>query len=122
MSSSEFRFHTFTRRDVLWLLPLMFGAWILLMVFGLDADVAFLGGISSAIISVIGFAYREAYRDARYWITIAAYGLIHAAVFGVLGGGWIPKPTVAIVPVFLLDYVVMAFLLPKISGIKFYYD
>ncbi|KUO54675.1 MAG: hypothetical protein APF78_03890 [Sphingomonadales bacterium BRH_c3] len=122
MSESQFRFQTLVRRDLLWLLPLMFVVWVGLAMAGLDVDSSFLAGLSSAVIGVTAYAYREACRDIRFWATIGFYSLVHIVAIYTFGGDWLPSPTIAISPLFLLDYMVMAWLFPKVSRINFNYE
>ncbi|MBD3746398.1 MAG: hypothetical protein IE932_09315 [Sphingopyxis terrae] len=122
MSAAQFRFQTLVRRDLLWLLPLMIGVWVGLALIGLDVDSAFLAGLSSAVVGVTAYAYREASRDIRFWATIGFYGLVHMLAISTFGGDWLPSPTIAISPLFILDYMGMAWLFPKISRIGFNYD
>jgi len=39
-----------------------------------------------------------------------------------VGGEWIPKPAVILAPIFILDYLLLAFLFPTLSGLKYEYD
>jgi|GEM_PF-2546662 len=89
---------------------------------GLDVDSSFLAGLSSAVIGVTAYAYREACRDIRFWATIGFYSLVHIVAIYTFGGDWLPSPTIAISPLFLLDYMVMAWLFPKVSRINFNYE
>ena len=122
MTAADYRFHTLVRRDLVWLIPLMFAVWAALAMVGIGVDLAFLAGVSSATIGVTAFAYRDAYRDIRFWATLAFFCLAHVLIFCVVGGSWIPKPAAAVTPLFLVDYMAMAYLLPKISRIKFAFD
>jgi len=100
----------------------MIGVWLGLALLGLDFDSAFLAGLSSAVIGVTAYAYRKAYRDIRFWATIGFYDLVHMLAIATFGGDWLPSPTIAISPLFILDYMGMAWLFPKISRIEFNYD
>ena len=100
----------------------MIGVWVGLALVGFDSDKAFLAGLSTAVIGVTAYAYREASRDIRFWATIGFYGLVHMMAVSTFGGDWLPSPTIAISPLFLLDYIVMALLFPKISRIAFSYE
>jgi len=100
----------------------MFVVWVGLAMAGLDVDSSFLAGLSSAVIGVTAYAYREACRDIRFWATIGFYSLVHIVAIYTFGGDWLPSPTIAISPLFLLDYMVMAWLFPKVSRINFNYE
>lgn len=100
----------------------MIGVWVGLALAGLDVDSAFLAGLSSAVIAVTAYAYREAFKDFRFWATIGFYAVIHALAISHFGGDWLPSPTIAIAPLFLMDYMGMAWLFPKISRIDFSYE
>lgn len=101
------------------MLPAVLGGWIVLAISGVDGEVGFLLALSGFAIGVTAFSYRAAYRHAGYWATLATYVLVHVVFFSIVGGGWLPMPTGLISPFILLDYFVMAFLLPKIIGVKF---
>ena len=122
MTPTHFKFQTLIRRDLLWLVPLMLGVWIALALSGVDVDAAFLAGLSSVVIGVTGYAYREAFREISFWATMTFYCLVHGLVIAALGGDWLPEPAIAISPIFILDYIGMAWLFPKISRIDFSYD
>ena len=89
---------------------------------GVDDDSAVLAGLSSAVIGVTAYAYWDASRDVRFWLTITIYCIGHALAITTFGGDWLPSPTIAISPLFILDYVGMAWLFPKISRIKISYE
>ncbi|MBL0948929.1 hypothetical protein [Brevundimonas sp.] len=118
-TTTDLRFHTLRKRHNLWLIPLIFGAWFALSKCGLDVDVAYLLSVSGYAIVVTAISYREAYRHVGYWVTIASYFLVHWLFFTLVGGSWIPTPAMVLTPFFILDYIVMAFLLPKFIGVKF---
>ena len=122
MSAKQYKFQTLVRRDLLWLLPLMFGVWGGLLLAGLKVDLAFLVSLSTTVIGVIGHAYREARNDVRFWAVIGLYGLVHWLAITLVGGDWVPSPAIAISPVFILDYMGLAWLFPKISRINFSYE
>lgn len=119
MSEPTRQFRTFERRQLLWLLPLMLGIWIGLAQAGIDVDVEFLAAMSAVPIIVTAFSYRDAADDPRYWITIMGYCAIHIVTLRFIGGDWIPAPAVALTPLFLFDYVLLAYLFPKLSGLRF---
>jgi len=96
--------------------------WVSLAYLGLDVGLAFLMGLSAAMIAATAALYRDARNDARYWIAIVGYSIVHVLVLSVTGSKWIPKPAAAMSPVFILDFVVMAYLLPKVTRIEFVDD
>ena len=119
MNGPPRQFRTFERRQLLWLLPLMLGIWTGLAHAGIAVDVAFLAAMSAVPIIVTAFSYRDAADDLRYWITIAGYCALHELALHFIGGDWIPSPAVALTPLFLLDYLLLAYLFPKLSGLRF---
>ena len=112
-------FYVFRSRDLLWMLPATLGGWIVLAICGVDFEVGFLLAVSGMAIGVTAFSYRAAYRHAGYWATLGAYAFLHVLFFSFVGGGWLPMPTGLFSPFILLDYFAMAFLLPKVIGVKF---
>ena len=97
----------------------MIGIWAALGFAGLDFSVAFLAGMSSVPIGVTAYSYRDGASEPRYWITVALYCIAHILALWLAGGGWIPKPAAALTPFFLADYLLLAYLFPKLSGIAF---
>ena len=106
-------------RDFVWLLALMFGIWFALTYDGLDRDLAFLIGMSGAIIAGVACIYWAARSDIRYWAVISAYVLLHVLFFAFIGGKWMPHPAGLITPLFMLDFLVMAVLFPRLSRVSF---
>jgi hypothetical protein len=119
MKTEPRQFHVLRRIDIAWLVPLMIGIWAVLAYTGVDFSVAFLAGMSSVPIAVTAYSYREGFDQPRYWVTIALYCIIHALALHVIGSSWIPKPAVALTPIFMLDYLLLAYLFPTLSGIIF---
>ncbi len=97
----------------------MLGIWVVLTWAGIDSDVAFLAAMSTVPIGVTAFSYREGRNEPRYWITIAGYCVIHVLALRLLGSDWIPRPAIALAPLFILDYLLLAYIFPKLSGISF---
>lgn len=105
----------------MWLIPLMLGIWAVLALAGTDVDVAFLAAMSAVPIGVTTYSYRDGGNERRYWITLAGYCLVHVLALRLIGGDWIPRPAVALTPLFILDYLLLAYLFPKLSGLKYDY-
>jgi uncharacterized membrane protein AbrB (regulator of aidB expression) len=118
METAAYRFRTLGPR-ALWFplccLGLVFGIGIFLG----QVAIGWLLAMSVAVIVITGQAFSDAKAEPRFWATLAGYGLVHIGILSFSNEAWIPKPTAAITPVFLLDYLAMAWAFPKLSGLRF---
>lgn len=107
------------RGRALWLplcsLAVVFGAGIYMG----HAATGWLLGMSAAVIAITGQAFSSARAELRFWTTLAGYTVAHIIVFAPSTEAWIPKPTSAITPLFMLDYLAMGWAFPKLSGLCF---
>lgn len=101
---------------------LWIGLWAALALLGVNFNRAFLLGASSLPIVITAYSYREGGDAVQYWLVIGAYCLLHIAVFAGVPSGWIPARAASLLPLFIPDYILMAYLLPKLSGIAFVYE
>ena len=106
-------------KGALWL-PLA----ILITIFGAAIYVdraasGWLLAMSFAVIAITGQSYADAIHRLRFWITILIYCALHLVTLSYSTKTWIPKPTSAITPFFILDYLAMGWAFPKISGLRF---
>lgn len=99
----------------------MLAIWAVLTSSGVSSDLAFLAAMSAVPIGVTAYAFRDGANEPRYWITIVGYCVIHALALRFAGGDWIPQPAVVLAPLFILDYLLLAYLFPKLSGLKYDY-
>ena len=118
METAAYRFRTLGPR-ALWFplccLGLVFGIGIFLG----QVATGWLLAMSVAVVVITGQAFSDAKAEPRFWATLAGYGLVHIGILSFSNEAWIPKPTAAIMPVFLLDYLAMAWAFPKLSGLRF---
>ncbi len=75
--------------------------------------------MSLAVIVMVGQSFADAKGEVRYWMILAAFAVLHGVILAFSDEQWIPKPTAAITPVFILDYIAMGFAFPRLSGLKF---
>lgn len=83
------------------------------------AAMGWLAGMSCAVIIIVAQAFADASREPRYWYALGLFVLLHMGILAFSSERWIPKPTQAITPVFLLDYLLMGFAFPRLTGLKF---
>tara|TARA_B100000678_G_C17829250_1_gene350375 strand:+ start:142 stop:516 length:375 start_codon:yes stop_codon:yes gene_type:complete len=118
MVSPCYQFRTLRARD-LWLpLTLLFSIFFVAILFERPAQ-GWLIGMSFSVIVMVGQSFADAKSEGRYWMVLAAFAVLHGVILAFSDEQWIPKPTAAITPVFLLDYIAMSFTLPRLSGLKF---
>ncbi|WP_159976930.1 MULTISPECIES: hypothetical protein [unclassified Novosphingobium] len=97
---------------------------VLFLVFGsaiyIDrAATGWLVAMSFAVIVITAQAFGAAKQEPRYWSALMLYCLLHLGVLSFSNEAWIPKPTSAITPLFLLDYLAMGWAFSRISGLQF---
>ena len=108
---------TLRRRDIwIGIVPLL--SLLSLFAYFEDIDRGLLAGMSAAVISCVGLMYWDARQSPRFWATITAIILAHAAMVYFADENWIPNPTLALTIPFLIDFVAMAWFFPKLSGIR----
>jgi hypothetical protein len=59
--------------------------------------------MSAVPIGATAYAFHDDAGKARYWLTLAGYCVIHCLALRFVGGDWIPKPAVALAPLFIFD-------------------
>ena len=108
---------TLRRRDIwIGLVPLL-SLFSLFAYIG-DSDRGLLAGMSAAVISSVGWMYWDARQSPRFWATMLAFIIAHAAIVYFADENWIPIPTIALMIPFLIDFVAMAWFFPNLSGIR----
>jgi hypothetical protein len=118
MSAPLRQFRVFRKRHLAWLIPVMLIIWVVLANSGLSIDVAFLAAMSAVPIGATAYAFQDGAGKSRYWLT---YCVIHGLAMRFVGGDWIPKPAVALAPLFIFDYLLLAYLFPVLSGVEYDY-
>lgn len=90
--------------------------------FGESQEVAFLFALSTVPIGSIAYQFGDGANEPRYWLTLAGLSALHCVAISTMGGDWIPKHfSIVALPIFLLDYVMIAYLFPKLSGLAYEY-
>src|SRR3990167_11230226 len=98
---------TLRRRDIwIGLVPLL--SFFSLFAYLGDSDRGLLAGMSAAVISCVGWIYWDARQSGRFWATMIAFIVAHAAIVYFADENWIPNPAIALIIPFLIDFFVMA--------------
>jgi hypothetical protein len=118
MGSPAYKFRTLRLRDA-WLPAVLMGAVIGGSIYIGFAEVGLLVAMSVLAIGVTALAYSDAKKEPRYWLVIAFFCGAHGLILAFSNADWIPKPTIVLMPIAMLDYLAMAWLFPKLSGLTF---
>ena len=105
-------------RDAVLPMSAMIATFVAFIYFG-HADMGWLIGMSVAVIGLIGSMYRDTYANIRFYLFIIIVLLFHVAIIFAAFHTWKSIPVKAISPLFYLDFIAMALLLPKVTGIRF---
>ncbi|MGN7161297.1 hypothetical protein [Sphingomonas sp. SAFR-052] len=103
------------------MIPLMIVVGGFLLLAGTSQNVAFLSALSAVVIASTGYQYGEGVNEPRYWLTLAGFSTLHCGALYAAGGDWMPSLTIAVMPIFILDFVLMAYSFPAVSGLEYEY-
>lgn len=118
MGSPSYSFRTLRLRDA-WLPAVLMCAIIGCSIYIDLPEVGLLVAMSVLAIGVTALAYFDAKKEPRYWLVIAIFCGAHGLILAFSNADWVPKPTILLMPIAMLDYLAMAWLFPKLSGLAF---
>lgn len=83
------------------------------------ADFGWLLGMALAIIIAVAMIFREGRSSRRFYVVLMLFLLVHAVIFTAILYTWPTLPAKALSPIFIPDFIAMAYLFPKLTGLAF---
>lgn len=105
--------HLFRRRDAWFAIAAMlFTALIVSIGLGASKQTVVLSSMSAGAIAAVVWMFRDWRRQASFWLTGFSFTVLHVAAIYFAQPSWVPTPTILLAPLFLLDFVFMAWVFP----------
>lgn len=104
---------SFRRQDVWFAIAAMFvAALIASTVLGASEERVFLAGMSSGAIAAVVWMFRDWRRHVSFWLAVFTFTVLHVVAIYFAQPSWLPTPTILLAPLFILDFVFMAWVFP----------
>jgi hypothetical protein len=91
---------------------MLFTALIVSIGLGASKQTVLLSSMSAGAIAAVVWMFRDWRRHASFWLTGFSFTVLHVAAIYFAQPSWVPTPTILLAPLFLLDFVIMAWVFP----------
>ena len=83
------------------------------------ADFGWLLGMALALTIAVAMIFREGRHSPRFYVVLSLFLIVHGVIFALVVRAWPQLPAKALSPIFVPDFIAMAYLFPKLTGLAF---